>query len=228
MWYKLVQTANKDLWVIALEKSVPQYRIPFATWGTHANMGAIRHIDQQIVYDESYFSDKDILEIPIHGAPLPPKQEVVEPKINLIKISPHKSSRNGSAITGIVIHNTLGTFDASVSWLTDERRVRDLSSAHYVVGRDGRIARLVEDKDKAWHASERNAWTIGIEIESSKSMPGITPIQFDRLNELVKYLMAKYNITIDNVTPHWKIPNTTCPGVAFPAMTFEMWKKNLL
>lgn len=228
MWYKLVQTTNKDLWVIALEKSVPQYRIPFAAWGSHVDMGAIKHISSQIVYDHSYFSDSDVAEIPIHGAPVVAPTPVVEPKIDLVKISPHKSSRNGRKIEGIVIHNTLGSYQASVDWLTDPKRVRDLSSAHYVVARDGRIARLVEDNDKAWHAGDRNGWTIGIEIESSKLMPGITPIQLDRLNELVKYLMAKYNITIDNVTPHWKIPNTTCPGIAFPATTFEMWKKKLI
>jgi hypothetical protein len=231
MWYKLVQTTNKDLWIIALEKSVPQYRIPFATWGAHCDMGTIKHITSQIVYDHSYFSDADISEIPLHGAPVAPPADpakVVEPKIDLVKISPHKSSRNGMKISGIVIHNTLGTYESSVAWLTDVRRVRDLSSAHYVVARDGRIARLVEDKDKAWHAGERNGWTIGIEIESSKSMPGVTPVQLDRLNELVKYLMAKYNISIDNVMPHWKIPNTSCPGIAFPAMTFEMWKKQFI
>jgi len=228
MWFKLVQTTNKDLWVLALEKSIPVYRIPFAIWGTHANVAAISHINDEIVYDDSYFNDKDIMEIPLFGSPVDPQKEVAEPRIDLVKISPHKSSRNGMKITGLVIHNTLGSYDASVSWLTDPKRVRDLSSAHYVVARDGRIARLVEDKDKAWHAGERNGWTIGIEIESSKSMPGVTPVQLDRLNELVRYLMAKYNIRHDDVTPHWKIPNTTCPGVAFPAMTFEMWKKQFI
>ena len=229
MWYKLIQTTNKDLWVVALDKSVPLYRISLAKFGDNLNRQAISHIESQIVYDGTSFDDKDIAKIPIHGdtVVVTPKP-ISEPKIDIVKISPHKSSRNGMRIEGIVIHNTLGSFDSSVAWLTDARRTRDLSSAHYVVARDGRIARLVEDKDKAWHAGDRNGWTIGIEIESSKSTPGVTPVQLDRLNELVRFLMHKYDVVIGDLMPHWPVPNTSCPGVAFPENTFNMWKKKFI
>lgn len=60
---------------------------------------------------------------------------------------------------GFIIHGTIGSYESAVNWLCEspEERLRKYgektySSAHYVVAKDGRYTKLVEEKDEAWHA----------------------------------------------------------------------------
>lgn len=83
--------------------------------------------------------------------------------------SPHHNRRPGK-IDAIVIHYTSSpTLDGAVAWfLNPESRV----SAHYVIGPDGKMVQMVNDKDRAWHAgkselhgkSNVNDFSIGIEL----------------------------------------------------------------
>lgn len=75
--------------------------------------------------------------------------------------SPNVSDRS-TGISGIIIHETQGSYGGAVSWLCNPR---SNVSAHIVVKEDGSEAtQLVKWGDKAWHALQANNHTIGIEM----------------------------------------------------------------
>jgi len=93
------------------------------------------------------------------------------------------SSRRGHRVRMIVLHYTADGGGA-VEWFKDpEAR----ASAHFVVGRDGRVVQMVPLRDCAWHAGQRpprgpailpNETSVGIEITNwgsvAKSAKGYT------------------------------------------------------
>lgn len=73
------------------------------------------------------------------------------------------SSRGGTAITAVVIHDVEGTYAGCISWF---QNCSASVSAHYVVrSSDGQITQMVLEANKAWHVGSENAYTIGIEHE---------------------------------------------------------------
>lgn len=86
------------------------------------------------------------------------------------RTSPNRSVRKSRTIRRIVIHHwddpsRKPSFSGTVSWL-----LRDSTdvSAHYVV-EAGRVARIVPEKDVAWHARGGNDDSIGVEINPRQS-----------------------------------------------------------
>jgi N-acetylmuramoyl-L-alanine amidase len=84
--------------------------------------------------------------------------------------SPHQSSRRGSAITAIIYHFTAGpSLAGTLRWF---QMPSSKVSAHYVIGKDGRIVQMVPLDRAAWHAGRSslagrsgvNRFSIGIEI----------------------------------------------------------------
>lgn len=87
----------------------------------------------------------------------------------LWQASPNYSSRNGTAISAIVIHDTEGSYAGSISWLCN---TASSASAHYCMrSSDGQVTQLVLESDKAWHARDENPYTIGIEHEGYIANP---------------------------------------------------------
>lgn len=69
---------------------------------------------------------------------------------------------------GFIIHGTLGNYEGAIQWLCtppEKRTPVSYSSAHYVIAKDGRCTKLVEEKDVAWHAG-----TISNPTEYAKSV----------------------------------------------------------
>lgn len=73
---------------------------------------------------------------------------------------------------------------------------------HYIIDRDGKIYRLVEDKNIAYHAGESkmpdgrtgvNNFSIGIELVNSKTAKP-TGEQYSSLKYLIGYIKGKYSI----------------------------------
>lgn len=90
------------------------------------------------------------------------------------------------------------------------------ASAHYFVD-DTSIWQSVEDKHGAWHCGDgygkygiTNQNSIGIEM----CLPSGTVTAKTEQNtlELVKYLMAKYNVPTDRVVRHYDASRKNCPG----------------
>lgn len=75
-------------------------------------------------------------------------------------------------------------------------------SPHYIISREGKVYRLVEDKNIAYHAGESkvpdgrtnvNNFSIGIEIVNTKSEKP-NDAQYDVLKKLLTYLKGEYEI----------------------------------
>ncbi len=129
------------------------------------------------------------------------------------KLTPNKyKGREGWKPDMIVSHITEGSFESAVSWLCNPA---SSASAHFVVGKDGRIVQLVELTDSAWcngtstdinksnHYSKStlkqvksrktnaNYYTISIEHEgfSSQGQGRLTDIQLEATIWLHKYII---------------------------------------
>lgn len=107
-------------------------------------------------------------------------------------------------IDTIIIHSSydaLGDDPFIMSGIVKEFKEYGVS-AHYLIGRDGTIYRLVEDKNIAWHAGVSkvpdgrtgvNGFSIGIEVVNTKS-DKFTADQYSALNKLIGQLKEKYDI----------------------------------
>jgi len=112
--------------------------------------------------------------------------------------SPNYSSRGGSPITHIIIHDTEGSFAGAVSWLKNPQAQ---ASAHYVMrSADGYVKQLVRERDKAWHVVCWNPWTLGIEHEGYVSNPAFfTEKMYVESAKLSRHMALKYGIPMDSL-----------------------------
>src|ERR1043166_4550895 len=74
--------------------------------------------------------------------------------------SPNYNSRSGTTIDSIVIHTTESSYTSTINtFLSTSSQV----SAHYVNNTDGQITQMVDNANRAWHATYYNSRSIGIE-----------------------------------------------------------------
>lgn len=101
------------------------------------------------------------------------------------------------------------------------------ASAHYYVGHaseNGAVYQSIAPEDCAWHCGSpsgmyyhpcRNDSAIGIEMCCHKTSDGkwyFDDITIEKTIELTKWLMEKYNVTINNVIRHYDVTHKTCPA----------------
>lgn len=80
------------------------------------------------------------------------------------------SSRNGTAVSAVVIHDVEGSYAGCISWF---QNCSASVSAHYVArSSDGQITQMVLESNKAWHVGSENPYTIGIEHEGYVNQTG--------------------------------------------------------
>lgn len=102
-------------------------------------------------------------------------------------------------------------------------------SAHYVVGADGTIFALVDEKDRAWHAGQSfwagregvNHTSIGIEIENGGhdfGLPGFPDAQIDAVIALVRDICERHRLGPHQVVGHSDVApgRKLDPGERFP------------
>lgn len=151
-------------------------------------------------------------------------------KINkLLTTVNFNNTNDASRIKYIVIHyvGALGGAEANCKYYKSVNRG---ASAHYFVGFEGEVWQCVEDADVAWHcgakhykhSSCRNSNSIGIEMcvrkRSTATMSSADKDwYFEEATvastiELVKELMAKYNIPVENVIRHYDVTGKVCPA----------------
>jgi N-acetyl-anhydromuramyl-L-alanine amidase AmpD len=111
---------------------------------------------------------------------------------------------SGRTIDTIIIHSS---YDAIGSDPFDaEGLIREYKSygvsPHYLIDREGKMYRLVEEKNIAYHAgasqtpdgrSGVNNFSIGIELMNTKDK-SFTGKQYDSLKDLIKYIKGRYKI----------------------------------
>ncbi len=100
----------------------------------------------------------------------------------------------------------------AVNWFKDPASE---VSAHYVVTRQGEVWQVVREVDTAYHAGKGTGYnrpSIGIEGEQCglETDPWTEPL-VEKLIEMLKHLVNKYNIAQENILRHSDIVATDCP-----------------
>lgn len=135
----------------------------------------------------------------------------------------------------VIIHHT-----ASTSMQQALRSLRSSShkvSAHYLIGRDGQIVQLVDERKRAWHAGKAwwggftdiNSASIGIELVNNGNEPYAEP-QIEALLKLLRDLRDRYHIPVANYVGHADIapgrkvdPNAWFPWDLLAQQGFGLW-----
>lgn len=123
----------------------------------------------------------------------------------------------------IVVHYTGNSTDTAYNNTKYFKSVNRNASAHYFVD-DNNIYQCVLDKDKAWHCGDKlksgnggsyygkctNSNSIGIEMCCTNY--DVSAKTEANTIELVKYLMSRYSIPVNNVIRHYDVTNKNCPA----------------
>ena len=146
--------------------------------------------------------------------------------------SPNFNERRPSFV--VLHHTTNDNVERALRTLTDPARE---VSAHYVVGRDGKVYQLVDERQRAWHAGrsqwggdfDLNSSSIGIELDNTGEEP-FTQAQIDALLRLLGDIQARYRIPPPNFLAHADVApgRKVDPSALFPWRTlaehgFGIW-----
>jgi len=126
--------------------------------------------------------------------------------------SPSYGTRNnGRVVDMLVLHYTgMETAEAALDWLT---RAEAKVSAHYLVDEEGRVAQLVAEADRAWHAglgawageTDLNSCSIGIEVQNPGhdfGCPAFLEGQMQAVEALCHDILSRYTIPPERVLGH--------------------------
>lgn len=150
--------------------------------------------------------------------------------------SPNHGARRCDQIDMIVLHYTgTPTTEAAVKWLCSEESE---VSSHYFVFEDGRIAQMVDEDRRAWHAGQScwsgehdtNSRSIGIEIANkghldlqepdspNQQLPDFPSTQIDAVISLCTDITERHQIPTRNLVAHSDVApgRKQDPGERFP------------
>jgi N-acetylmuramoyl-L-alanine amidase len=123
----------------------------------------------------------------------------------------------------VIIHHTAQ--DSTAQTLKTFTLTRTQVSAHYVIGRDGRVYHMLNDYLRAWHGgaarwgndTDINSSSIGIELDNNGTEPFAEP-QLTSLLKVLAGLKKTYNIPTANFIGHADIAPTrkNDPSARFP------------
>lgn len=127
----------------------------------------------------------------------------------------------------LVLHYT--GMESGEAALSRMRSAEAEVSAHYMVEEDGRVFRLVDESQRAWHAgvsswngvTDVNSASIGIEIVNGGhdfGLPDFPDVQINALIPLCKRILSEHEIPAQNVVGHSDIApgRKDDPGEKFP------------
>ena len=149
-------------------------------------------------------------------------------KIKIFKSPNHSpKERNKKKIKFIVFHYTgMQSERESIERLTSKK---SQVSSHYLINREGKITKMVDEKNIAWHAGKSkwknlinlNNQSIGIELVNKGHQFGyenFSKKQISKLELLCKTLIKKYKIKKTNILGHSDIAplRKIDPGEKFP------------
>jgi N-acetylmuramoyl-L-alanine amidase len=138
-----------------------------------------------------------------------------------------KKSRNNKDIQLIVIHYT--GMQSRIESIKKLSSLKHKVSCHYLIDRNGKIFKMVEENKVAWHAGKSkwknfidlNKNSIGIELVNKGHEFGyekFTNLQIKKLIKLCLVLKKKYKIKNSNIVGHSDIApfRKKDPGEKFP------------
>jgi hypothetical protein len=136
-----------------------------------------------------------------------------KPPTEFVGCHPNNFSTETHTLKYLVMHHSVASMKGTIDTFQDPKRK---ASAHYAVGRDGRVVQFVQDNQKAYHVRGQNTGKIGIEIIATKPNEGMTTAQEEALIKLSRYLISTYKIPVENVRGHNTFMDTECPTWIFP------------
>ena len=140
----------------------------------------------------------------------------VKPPIKEFIQSPNRSSRNGAVIDRIVVHCTEASLQSTINTFLGAGGA--VTSAHYVIDRNGDIYQMVSDSERANHCKGANAPSIGIEHVALIDQ-AIAPAQGAASVALLNWLKEQYDVPRSRIFGHDFTPDytgdTSCPDVLF-------------
>ena len=124
-----------------------------------------------------------------------------------------------SPIEYIVIHYTANLGDTAKNNADYFAREIVKASAHYFVDETETWNSVPEDSiayhvgaKQYFHPASRNANSIGIEICMQDKQGRLRQASIDRAAQLVRDLMAKYDVPADRVIRHYDVTHKNCPA----------------
>jgi N-acetylmuramoyl-L-alanine amidase len=125
----------------------------------------------------------------------------------------------------IILHHTeMASFEAALQTLKTANPFGRVSS-HYLIAADGRIAQLVDEDARAWHAGlsrwrgldDLNSSSIGIELDNDGRTP-FTDLQIDALLKLLDDICSRRGLDRREVWAHADVAPTrkADPSKFFP------------
>lgn len=166
-----------------------------------------------------------LLALTLGACAMPPRApDIIRPGVPVeYRPSPNHDQRKPNYV--VLHHTTNDTAERALTTLTSpERKV----SSHYLVGRDGRIYYLVDERRRAWHAGQSywagsrdlNSASIGIELDNNGYEPFAEP-QIVALLALLADLKARYRLTAASFLAHADI----APGRKTDPSAFFPWRR---
>ncbi len=118
----------------------------------------------------------------------------------------------GVEINCLVLHATVEpTTEGTIGiFLNPAKRV----SAHFVVGRDGRVVQMVPIEKRAWHAGVSvldgvprvNDYSVGIEmVNLNDGKDPFTEAQLQSVVGIIRFLRSRYNIPDNRIVSHAQV-----------------------
>ena len=146
------------------------------------------------------------------SAAAPPEEAAPESRAGaagaLWRPSPNHGPRRGDVVPSLVVlhYTAMDTAEAALARLCDPQAE---VSAHYLVGREGRLWQLVDERARAWHAgagawggiADVNSASIGIELDNTGRAPFSEPLM-TRLEALLAELAGRWGIGPAGVIGH--------------------------
>lgn len=140
-------------------------------------------------------------------------------------ITPNKYSRPQKKIgqiKNIVIHwiGNAGTTEENNAKYFDGLKVGKKNSAgdyiyassHYIIGNDGVVVRCVPENEVAYHASDANTYSIGVEVCHPDWSGKPTQKAYESLVSLLVELCKKYNLEpTQAIIRHYDVTGKVCP-----------------
>ena len=135
----------------------------------------------------------------------------------------------------VVIHHTAQ--DSVEQTLKTFTLTRTQVSAHYVIGKDGKIYHMLNDYYRAWHGgagkwgnnTDLNSSSIGIELDNNGE-EAFSDLQIESLLQLLNVLKEKHNIPDANFIGHSDIapsrkvdPNPNFPWEKLAGEGYGLW-----
>lgn len=139
----------------------------------------------------------------------------------------HGERAAGKPVDMLILHYTgMASDERALKWLTDPESA---VSSHYFVFEDGRVAQLVEEDRRAWHAGQSswagetdiNSRSIGIEVANPGHEFGYRPFpeaQIAATVALCSEILARHAIPPEQVLAHSDVAplRKDDPGELFP------------